>query len=132
VGSSLRFTTYGIADNDSSIFAVAFGDWIHMAATYNNGSINYFLNGVALDSDTSVFGNESANGRLVIGGRVGGNDVDQANGILDGIQVYDEAFNAAQIQNAAALSVSVPEPSTILLGAMGVLGLLFWRRRAQG
>ena len=82
VGASVRLTTYGIADNDSSTFNVAFGTWIHLAATYNNGAINYFLNGTALDSDTSVFGNDTANARLVVGGRFGGNDVDQMNGIV--------------------------------------------------
>jgi len=130
-GSSLRFTTYGIADNDSSLFDVTFGSWIHMAVTYNNGTISYFLNGNALDSDTSVFGNEGAAGRLVIGGRLGGNDVDQANGLVDGVQVYNELLSVAQIQSAAAASVSVPEPSTILLGALAGLCLLGLRRRAK-
>lgn len=129
-GSTLRFTTYGIADNDSDPFSINFNEWIHMAATYNNGAISYFLNGTALGgSDTSLFGNESANGRLVIGGRFGGNDVDQANGRLDGIRVYDELFSATQIQDAAALSV--PEPSTFILGAVGAFCLLLWRRRSK-
>jgi hypothetical protein len=101
-----------------------------MAATYNNGAINYFLNGVALGgSDTSLFGNESVNGRLVIGGRFGGNDVDQANGLLDGIRVYDELFSATQIQEAAVLSV--PEPSTFILGAVGAFCFLLWKSRLQ-
>jgi hypothetical protein len=128
-GSSLRFTTYGIADNDSSTFDVTFGEWIHLAATYDNGTINYFLNGIALDSDTSLFGDESANGRLVVGGRFGANDIDQANGRLDGIRVYNEVLNEAQIQLAAV--ESVPEPSTLLLGAIGVLCLLQLKRRSK-
>jgi hypothetical protein len=130
--SSIRFTTYGVADNDSSAFDVPFGSWMHIAVTYNNGAINYFLNGNALDSDTSFFGNESANGRLVIGGRLGGNDVDQANGLLDGIQVYDQVLTPAEIQSAAAMSVSaVPEPSTYLLGALAALCLLCLKRRGK-
>src|SRR5687768_1413288 len=32
-GSTIRFTTYGIADNDSSAFNVTFGQWHHLAAT---------------------------------------------------------------------------------------------------
>jgi hypothetical protein len=130
-GSSLRFTTYGIADNDSDAFNINFNEWIHMAATYDNGVINYFLNGTALGgSDTSLFGNESANGRLVIGGRLGGNDVDQANGRLDGILVYNEVLSATQIQDAAA-NVSVPEPSTLFLGTVGTFCLLLWKRRLK-
>ena len=127
-GSSIRFTTYGIADNDSSLFNVAFGQWVHVAATYNNGQINYFLNGNALDSDTSAFGNEAAAGRLVVGGRLGANDADQMNGLIDGVQVFNEVLTADQIRQAAAASV-VPEPSTTLL--LGVAGCLALARRRR-
>jgi hypothetical protein len=125
-GSSIRFTTYGIADNDSSVFDVPFGNWLHVAATYNNGQINYFLNGNPLDSDTSVFGNEGAAGRLVVGGRLGGNDADQMNGLIDGVQVFNEVLTADQIRQAAAASV-VPEPSAMLL--LGVFGCAALARR---
>jgi len=130
VGSAIRFTTYGIADNDSSTFPVTFDEWIHIAATYNNGAINYYLNGNPLDSDFSVFGNESAAGRLVIGGRFGGNDVDQMGGIVDGIQLYDHVLTPLEIQQAAAASVTavIPEPSTLVMAAAGIAALA-WRKR---
>jgi hypothetical protein len=130
-GSAIRFTTYGIADNDSSTFPVTFGQWVHVAATYNNGAINYYLNGNPLDSDNSVFGNESANGRLVIGGRFGGNDSDQMGGLVDGIQLYDQILTPLEIQQAASASVTavIPEPSAIVLAATGVVILAAQRRR---
>ena len=132
LASSIRFTSYGLADNDSSTFDVTFGNWIHIAVTYDNGTTSYFLNGNALDSDVRLFGNESVNGRLVIGGRLGANDVDQMNGLVDGIQVYGQVLSLAQIQNAAAASVSVvPEPSTYFLGALGALCLLCLKRRVK-
>ena len=127
-GSTLRFTTYGVADNDSSAFDVIFGAWIHLAATYNSGTISYFLNGNALDSDVSSFGNELAPARLVVGARLGGNDVDQMNGLIDGVQVHDQILTAAQIRAAASDSVSIPEPSSVILGALGGLALLRRRR----
>ena len=131
-GASIRFTSYGLADNDSSIFDVTFGSWMHIAVTYNNGTTSYFLNGNALDSDVRLFGNELANGRVVIGGRLGGNDVDQMNGLVDGIQVYNTVLSLAEIQNGAAASVSVvPEPSTFALGALATLCLLGLKRRAK-
>ena len=126
--SAIRLTTYGVADNDSSPFNVNFGEWQHIAATYNNGAINYFLNGNALDSDTSVFGNELAPGRLVIGGRVGANDVDQASGLLDGIRIYDEVLSLAQIQDAAVASISIPEPSSLVLAGFALLMVMCRRR----
>jgi len=128
-GSAIRFTNYGIADNDSSVFDVTPGNWVHIAATYNNGQISYYLNGNPLDSDTSAFGNEGAAGRLVIGGRVGGNDTDQMNGLVDGVQVYNQVLTADQIRQAAAASVSVPEPSTMLI--LGVAGCLALARRQR-
>jgi hypothetical protein len=127
-GSSIRFTTYGILDNDSSTFDVAFGNWVHLAATYDNGQISYFLNGNALDSDVSAFGDEAAAGRLVIGGRVGANDTDQMNGLIDGVRVYNEVLTPEQIRQAAV--ESVPEPSTMLLGAAVGCMALARRRRA--
>ena len=129
-GSSIRFTTYGIADNDSSVFDVAFGNWVHVAATYNNGQINYFLNGNALDSDTSTFGNEAAAGRLVVGGRLGGNDADQMNGLVDGVQAFNQVLTLDQIRQAAVSSV-VPEPSAaMLMFSISGFAALARRRRA--
>jgi hypothetical protein len=128
-GSAIRFTNYGVADNDSSTFDVAFGEWTHIATTYNNGQISYFLNGNPLDSDTSLFGNEGAPARLLVGARLGGNDTDQMNGRVDGVQVFNEVLTLDQIRQAAAASVSVPEPSaTLLLGVAGCLALARRRR----
>jgi hypothetical protein len=129
-GSAIRFTNYGIADNDSSVFDVTPGNWVHIAATYNNGQISYYLNGNPLDSDTSAFGNEGAAGRLVIGGRLGGNDTDQMNGLVDGVQVYNQVLSADQIRQAAAASVSVPEPSTMLIFGVAACLTLARRQRA--
>lgn len=127
--SSIRFTGFGIADNDSATFPVTWRTWIHVAVTYDNGFITYFLNGMALDSDSGVFGNDSANARLVVGSRLGGNDSDQMNGLLDGIRVYNQVLTETEIQQAATESVTVPEPSMSLLGLAGVLGLVRRTRR---
>jgi hypothetical protein len=128
--SAIRFTTYGVADNDSDPFAVTFGEWIHIAATYDNGAITYYRNGTLLGgSDTSLFGDDLAAARLTIGARLGGNDGDQTNGLLDGIRVYNEVLSPAAIQAAAIASVrAIPEPSALGLAIFGVACLARRRR----
>ncbi len=129
--AAVRFTTYGVADNDSTLFSVVFDEWVHIAATYNNGAIDYYLNGNLLGgSDVSLFGNDGLPARLTIGGRIGalaggagGNDGDQVNGWLDGVRVYNEVMSTAQIQAAAIGSVSIPEPSAAALAALCATGL---------
>ncbi len=127
--ASLRWTNYGVADTDSAVFTATPGDWLHLAVTYDNGAINYFVNGVLTGSQVnSRFGDESDAGRLVIGGRVGGHDMDQMNGSVDGIRVYDSVLSLDDIRAAAVASVSIPEPSLAALCLLGG-GLLLRRRR---
>jgi hypothetical protein len=131
IGSSIRFTTYAIADNNSPLFDVSLGQWMHIATTYNNGAITYYLNGVQLAAgSTSLFNNDTAAARLTLGGRLGGNDADQVNGGLDGIRVYDSVLNASEIALAAADSVTlVPEPSVWSAAALGLAAMASRRRR---
>jgi hypothetical protein len=129
--ATIRFTSYAVADNDSDPFTVAIGSWVHIAATYNNGAIDYYLNGNLLTgSDVSLFNDDLAGARLTIGSRLGGNDTDQLSGRMDGLRVYDTVLNAAQIQAAAIASVSVPEPSSITIAAVGAAALVRRRRRS--
>lgn len=130
-GSTVRFTTYGIADTNSPVFDVVPGQWIHIASTYSNGSINYFLNGVQLGTGTtSLFNNDTADARLVIGGRLGGADADQLSGFVDGIRVYDSVLTAGEIAQAAADSLTVvPEPSVSASLLLAALGLTRRRRK---
>jgi PEP-CTERM motif len=51
------------------------------------------------------------------------------NGRLDGIRVYDQDLSAAEIQSAAAASVSIPEPASFMLGVLGAFGVLRRKRR---
>lgn len=49
-------------------------------------------------------------------------------GWLDDMRVYDEALDADAIL-AIATETAIPEPCTLLLAALGLLGLLCGRRR---
>jgi hypothetical protein len=87
--------------------------------TYDDGVTSLFFNGelIGVHADTRLFGNDSANNRLVIGGRLGGSKNEQTNGLIDGLRVYDTVLSADEIRAAAAASVSaVPEPGVACLG----------------
>jgi hypothetical protein len=130
-GSAIRFTSYAIVDNDSALFDVTFNTWLHLAVTYNNGAVTYYLNGEFLDTDTSVFGNDGPSARLTVGSRLGGNDTDQMNGLLDGVRVYDTVLTVEEIRQAAVESVSqIPEPSSLALALIAGSGIA-WRPRRR-
>jgi hypothetical protein len=127
----VRFTNYGVIDKDSPAINVVFGEWMHIAATYDSGQTSLYLNGEFLSThaDTRVFGNDSPNNRQVIGGRLGGSNNEQASGLLDGIRVYDSVLTIDEIRFAAAEAVSaIPEPTTVLLAFLGMPALLRKKR----
>jgi hypothetical protein len=127
--NTLRMTTYGVADNDSdALSGLAANTWYHIAATYNSGAISYYLNGDLLGgADNSFFNNDNTNARLNVGARLSG--LDQSNAVFDGLRVYDTALDINGIRTAAVDSVSVPEPTTGLLGSLGLAFVLGRRRR---
>lgn len=130
-----RFTAYGVVDKDVEITqGIVYDQWIHLAATYDNGLTSLYLNGVFLGThaDTRLFGNDSTNNRLVIGGRLGGSNNEQASALIDGLRVYDAVLTEEEIRAAAAKSVSViPEPGTVLSVFIGALLWGYVRRVSQ-
>lgn len=122
-GSNLIFTTFGGADRRGTGGLVV-GTWYHIAATYDDNSLDFFVNGTSVGTtngpDAGKFTEE-----IGTSFRVGAsnNGVDQNFGRYDEVKVFDTVLTAAEIQSAA-----IPEPSTALLGALGALALL--RRRS--
>lgn len=129
----VRFTAYGVIDKDSIPITVNFGEWIHIAATYDGstGSTSLYLNGNFLSThgDLRLFGNDSPNNRQVIGGRLNGSNNEQTGGLLDGIRVYDTVLTVEQIRSAAVESVSIPEPTAMTLPLLSAPFFLRGRRK---
>ena len=111
----IRFMPYGSAALDSDDFDLSTNSFVHIAVTYLNGEINYFLNGEFIGhSDTSApFSSPSDTARLVIGARLNGVDADQMSGRLDGLRIYDTLLTESQIRIAAQNSVSGDVATTI-------------------
>ena len=125
-----RSTTNG--GGVSSTGAVPTGEWVHVAVTFDVSALgddtSFYINGV-LDSTADYGSALSLNDyALRIGNSISGS-WSYWNGMIDDVQIYNTALNAGQIQTVMAGNI-IPEPSTIVLAASGLLCLgLFARRR---
>lgn len=125
IGTQLAF---GIGSYDVTIFStssVNTGNWIHVAATWeDSGTMNLYLNGV-LDATTGGASSDprDTSNPFFVGQDLGGNFYI---GSLDQVQIYDSVLGSGQI---AALS-AIPEPSTYAaLAGLAALGFVIVRRR---
>lgn len=107
------------------------GEWHHVAITWENDGtpniqdaklyVDGLLEGVSASLSRSI--NTASDDDVIFGN-------DQSNrewiGDLDELQIYDEALSALQIRGLAGI---VPEPTTAILGLMGLAGMGLRRRR---
>lgn len=114
--------------------AVNDGNWHHIAAVYNSEtSREIFVDGLLANHETT-----SVPFLVPSGFSIGALDrsevsiVDDFEGDIDDVQLYDHALNAAEVTflfNNAGTAINVPEPSSsLLLGLTLGLGLLCRRR----
>ena len=106
----------------------AVGSWSHLALTHDSGgTYTYYLNGVSISSavGASAFGQLTNSNPLYLGSRA--DLFTTFTGDLDEITIWDEALDANSINSLFANGV--PEPSTALLGLLGLFGIAIRRRR---
>ena len=98
--------------------------WTHLAVTWDGATTSWYHNGALVNTGATNPGGNFDNFRI------GANRADNADGPVDAeiddVRIYDEALDAAAI---ATLATPIPEPTSLLLAALGLLGLLCGRRR---
>ena len=107
--------------------AVQAGKWRHLAVTNVGDLATLYLDGADVGSATVPINTSSGSNFYL--GRIPGlfGDVRQLDGFVDEVSVYDRALSSSEISQLA----SVPEPSSLVLAALGVVGLLAARRRQR-
>ena len=143
------------ADNARSTgLVLETGVWSHIASVFDaagfdgRGSTTHYFNGVQLGDPIDLDGNPDAGANeggleyvitdspLILGNRFAG-DNKEFDGKLDDIAVWDTALSAEIIAALAAGEVSppeaedIPEPSTLALVTLGLIGLLGAARRRR-
>ena len=129
------------AGDNQNVFAVGGGlipnvydnTWHHIAYTMDNGTLVAYLDGVQTGTEGynhgSGFGN---NGPMTIGG----DDNAYGNIMMDDLGIWDEVLDAdaiAALANGPIIN-PIPEPSTLVLLVLGLLGCgrgRFSRRRGR-
>ncbi|MEJ6567771.1 MAG: PEP-CTERM sorting domain-containing protein [Akkermansiaceae bacterium] len=114
--------------NDNQAYAdLVVGEWTHLAVVKTGTSIQLYQNGAAIGGPATLTEDLSTAVAmpLFIGGDVGNSSVNEAfNGFIDDVRIYDNALSLGEVQVLAG----VPEPSSLLLGALG-FGMMLRRKR---
>ncbi len=114
---------------------ISAGEWSHVAATWDGNDVTVYVDGIAEATGTTTGTMASTSSHLFLGAMRGGATVYfPFAGALDELAIYSYALTPGEIlaRANAGPPVATPEPGSIVLLALGLLGLLVRRRRRVG
>ncbi len=130
-GNSVRRWVRGSGGSDGSSGNVVQGTWSHLVLSVTPTGSKTYLNGAELtalaETNINYTSINSAN-RFTIGILDRGADADFYSGLIDDVQVYAGSLSGAEVSTLFNTpGITVPEPSAVLLSALGALA--FFRRK---
>lgn len=107
-----------------SIFA---SGWHHIVGTYDGASQNVYVDGVLKNSRPTAGLIWASSAPLWIGSHIVGWDANPFCGTIDDLRIYNHALSESEVGTLAA----VPEPCSVLLGAIGLSSAVLAARRRR-
>ena len=111
-----------------TLSSLPLNNWIHLAGIYDGSAVSIYVNGVLNSQSAYTGGIFSGSDDLSIGGVAGGVGVGSGisffDGRIDEALIYNRALSGGEILTLA----SVPEPSSLALCFIGLLGARWFKR----
>lgn len=128
----VRFTTYGVSDFTSSGTYPFNGNWHHLAATWQDGTLTTYVDGnvAAVTAGGSPVNFVDETGTSF---SIGGTDAttnEWFNGRIDEVKLFSTALTQAEVV-AAAVPTAVPEPASAGIVVVGAVASRLLRRRRR-
>jgi hypothetical protein len=97
----------------------SFNDWHHIVGVLNVNTIPLYVDGALMDTK-SYSGTIGGSGLFA---EIGGADDGYFKGTIDEVRIYNRALSSEDVQVVMANATSVPEPTTLAIFALGIMGL---------
>ena len=109
-------------------------EWAHLVGTYDGDTQRFYINGQEVGNALvgQGFGPNDAEPLRIGGGATEGNGNFFFEGDIDEVAVYDTALSPERVLAHYEAGINpIPEPSTLVLSFLGLMGLLAARRRRK-
>ncbi|MEO1253793.1 MAG: LamG-like jellyroll fold domain-containing protein, partial [Bacteroidota bacterium] len=110
-GGSLSVSDIGTSSNTSLSSSISVGTWQHVAITYDNGTLRYYVNGAFVEQFGYTLFSGSTNSDYSVGARVANSQF--AAQIIDELRIWNVALSDTDIATRFITKLSGSEPNLV-------------------
>lgn len=115
-----RLYFYDGTNTDTTALGYGYNQWVHLCVVINSGALQYYLNGVAADTGTTV----NPLNTLSANTSIGINNGQNFKGLIDDVRIYNRALSAADVLNLYNAGATTANPTIKTVSRNGLVG--YW------